>query len=148
MRKLFAIIMLIGVVFAQDMVAFEKIFDKAASAKNAMRTAENGNVNGVTLTDEQMDELVRSAAADLQSIKNLIDGVGVVDPTTAIIGELVDNSATYFWKTPRADSVAKLQAALAGDMDGVQYLIDNYRTRIYSAYHDYVLGQLTIIMGG
>ncbi len=64
-----------------------------------------------------------------------------------IVDELIANADTYFWEIPRQDTIDKIKASLTGDTSGVTYLIENARTRIYSAQRDYVIKQLKKLGG-
>ena len=151
MKKLFLLIMLIVIVFAQDRVQKEKVSDLANMSKNAWHDIERGSVHGVKYTDEQISRFyVISDSCDQEIVRLLTgaDKIEPVDPAVAIVNELVNGADKYFWKGPRVESVAMLQGALVGDMSGAQYLIDNARTRIYIDYREYVIGQLNLLIGG
>ena len=96
---------------------------------------------------------VKNAIIALESkIAFLEEQLGIVEPKPVPIDslkiwvdELVAGAEGYFWKTPRTNSIQRVQLALVGDMSGVDYLITNYRTRIYLKQHEYVLNQLNKI---
>ena len=129
----------------------EKQFDFQAHAKNAAHKVMSKNVAGVDLTEDQIQKLREKVDYYNMKTVELILGTQVepkpelIDSLKLFVDELVAGAEEYFWKSPRANSIQKVQLALIKDMSGVDYLIENYRTRIYSAQHEYVLEQLNKI---
>lgn len=152
-------IIMIGFVFGQSLDELrkrsEKVYDHAIEAKNARHKVDRGQIHGVAFTPEQIQEFLDKAVENESLIVQLLTGSLPVDPEPepipevseleTLVAELVAGADKYFWKSPRANSVQRVQLALIGDLSGVDYLIESYRTRIYSAQHEYVLAQLNKI---
>ena len=159
MKRILILIVMIGFVFGQTddevRVRQEKSFDFQAEAKNAAHKVLSKKVSGVDLTEGQLQELRERIVYYNNLTVELILGVQESEPVPepvpevneleVLVNELVAGADKYFWKSPRTNSVQRVQLALVGDLSGVDYLIENYRTRIYSSQHEYVLQQLNKI---
>ena len=159
MKKLIMLIIFTGVIFAQ--LTKETVVKTITILQNNSVKVETAVIvkDGNRIIAQKNDYYVLSPGANIinetemvQNVCNLA-WVGItleqipeqVNSLKILVDELVAGAVDYFWKSPRANSIQKVQLALVGDMSGIDYLITNYRTRIYKAQHKYVLKQLNKI---
>lgn len=129
MRKI-AFILMMGVLFGQSSQEWRKIIQSAGDGETYAQRIESGEVDGVKLSDSQIQQLSLKRDAVKLRIVSLLSEEPVVEDEIPVVYELIDyligDADRRFYSRVRSNYIGRLQVARdASSVEEIDYLLSH-----------------------